>query len=66
MRYEVRLNGKAIAAYATPEEALERVREMLQQDADLQLEIIDLETGRSYAPAASVPEGEELATKVGF
>ena len=66
MRYEVRVDGSSIGVFATAEEALERVRQALQDNPDHEPEIIDMETGHAYEPAATAEDREELATKVGF
>jgi hypothetical protein len=66
MRYEVRVDGGSIGVFATPEEALERVRQALAEDPDHEPEIIDMETGRAFEPAATEHDREHLANKVGF
>ncbi len=66
MRYEVRVDGASIGVFATAEEALERVRQALLDDADHEPEIIDMETGHAYEPNATTEERNELATKIGF
>ena len=66
MPYELRTAGRPAEQYETPEEAEARARDLIRSDADLQVEVIDLTTGRPYAPAAGVKDREHLARKVGF
>lgn len=66
MSYELRVAGRAPERFATSAEAESRARELVRGNADLQIEIFDLETGQPYAPAASAGEREDMARKVGF
>jgi hypothetical protein len=65
MRYEVRLDGTSIGVFATADEALERVRQALEENPDHEPEIIDMTTGKAYEPTASLDEADELDRKVG-
>lgn len=66
MRYEVRVDGASIGVFAEAEDALERVRQALEENPDHEPEIIDMETGRAYEPGATVGEREALSPKIGF
>lgn len=66
MAYELRIARQATERFDRVEEAQARARDLLRQNADTQVEIFDLSTGRPYAPAASAEEGEDMARKVGF
>jgi hypothetical protein len=48
------------------DEAEEQARQIMRRDADSVVEIIDLSTGRPYAPAAGAGDREALAKKIGF
>lgn len=65
MPYELRTPGRPPEAFDAPDAAEARARELIRADADLQVEIIDLFTGRPYAPAAGESERERLAKKLG-
>ncbi len=65
MRYEVRVDGAPIGAFATADEALERVRKALAENPGHEPEIIDMETGRAFEPAATVDERDRLANEIG-
>jgi hypothetical protein len=60
MRYEVRLRGFSIGTFEEPEEALERVRQALAENADDAPEIIDMETGKAFAPGATNEDPDDL------
>ena len=64
MRYEVRVDGASVGVFATAEDALERVRQALAADPDHEPEIIDMETGRAFAPAATEDERDRLADEI--
>lgn len=64
MRYEVRVDGASIGVFETLEEALERVRRALEENPGHEPEIIDQETGRAFAPAATVDGREDLASRM--
>jgi hypothetical protein len=66
MRYEVRVDGASLGVYATAEEALERVRQALEENPGHEPEIIDMETGKAYEPAVSEDEPDDLANKIGY
>jgi hypothetical protein len=66
MTYELRLGGRTIGLYDDQEDALVRVRRMMQRDADCEPEVIDTRTGRAFEPAASLRWREELASKIGY
>lgn len=66
MAYELQVQGQPRARYETSDEAEARARAILQIDADCVIEIIDLSTGRPYAPAASRADRNALAQKIGF
>jgi hypothetical protein len=63
MAFELRGRGKT-EQYDTASEAETRARTIILEDADASVEIIDLSTGRPYAPAASQKDRETLARKV--
>jgi len=66
MPYELRAKGRQAEHYETAEEAETRARALIRADADLQVEVIDLATGRPYAPAADPADREQLSRKIGF
>ena len=66
MPYELRVGGKPRSTFETEQEAVAAARELVQADADANVEVFDLATGRPAAPGASHAEREEFATKVGF
>ena len=66
MPYELRLAGQRPERFETSDAAEARARALIKDDADRQVEIIDLATGRPYAPAAGAGEREALSRKVGF
>ncbi|HYZ24813.1 MAG TPA: hypothetical protein VE690_21920 [Rhodopila sp.] len=66
MPYELRLDGRLLERFETPDAAEARARQLIRDDADRQVEIIDLATGRPYAPAAGAADREALSRKVGF
>jgi hypothetical protein len=66
MAYELRVSGHKPEQYDAVEEAEKRVRTLIRDNADLQVDVIDLITGRPYAPAATEADRARLAGKVGF
>ena len=66
MAYELRVNGAIREVYKNPEDALDRVRDLMKLDCDIEPEILDTRTGRAFEPAASIRCREELANKIGF
>jgi hypothetical protein len=65
MAFELTFRGNA-EQLDTAAEAEERARAIILDDADATVEIIDLSTGRPYAPAASRQDRDALARKIGF
>ncbi|MFL5256506.1 MAG: hypothetical protein ACJ8AI_27150 [Rhodopila sp.] len=66
MPYELRTPGRPAEQFETPEAAEAKARDLIKADADAQVEVIDLTTGRPYAPAAGAGDREHLSRKVGF
>jgi hypothetical protein len=66
MAYELRVSGRVEGRYDTSDEAEARARAVLQGNADSVVEVIDLATGKPYAPAASAADREDLAGKIGY
>jgi hypothetical protein len=66
MPYELRIAGRSSEQFGQVGEALARARAILRNDADVQLEIIDLTTNRPYGPAAGAEDREVLSREVGF
>jgi hypothetical protein len=74
MEFELRVGGDCIARFETAEAAETRARELVRANADIIVEIIDLNigrptgrpTGRPNAPAADEAGREALARKIGF
>ena len=66
MRYEVRVAGGSLGTYDDPEQALDRVKKALADNPEDEPEIIDMETGKAFEPAATEADRDELANKVGF
>jgi len=66
MTYELRIHGRTEHQYETPEEAEMRARALLADNADCEIEIFDLSTGRPYAPAASAQDRETMSREIGF
>jgi hypothetical protein len=65
MRYEVCVAGASIGVFAEAEEALECVRAFLAANPDEEPEIIDMETGHAYEPAATEADRAERADDIG-
>jgi hypothetical protein len=66
MSYELRVGGLCEARFEDVSEAEAKARALIRKDADVVVEIIDLSTGRPYAPAADAQEREAMARKIGF
>jgi len=66
MSYQVRIDGKTVASYATQEEALAHVRAAVAEDANREPEIVDSHTGRSVEPASTKRWRDDLSHKVGY
>jgi hypothetical protein len=66
MPYELRMNGRACGRFETSDEAERQARTLLRENADNNIEIIDLVSGQPYAPAASAEDRDALAKKIGF
>ncbi len=62
--YELRLNGRSLGRYDTPEPALARVRLLSTFDRESEPEIIDTRTGRAFEVAASVRWRDELMARI--
>ena len=66
MGFELRIGGQAVGRFDSADAAEARARSLVRQNADIVIEIIDLSTGRPYAPAAGAGDRDALAGKVGF
>ena len=66
MSFELRIGGKATERFDSADDAEARARSLVRENADIVMEIIDLSTGRPYAPAAGAGDRDALAGKVGF
>lgn len=66
MAYELRMAGHPAERFDDANAAEQRAREIVRADADAQLEIVDLATGKPYAPGASQADRDDLSRKVGF
>lgn len=66
MPYELRQPGADPVIYDNQEAAVAAASAALRRDADLELEIIDLATGKPCSPGASASWREELRREVGF
>ena len=66
MGFELRIGGQAIDRFEASDDAEARARELVRENADVVVEIIDLSTGRPYAPAAGAGDRDALAGKIGF
>ena len=62
--YELRIDGRPIRVFADQAAALSRVREAARLDADAEIEVTDLRTGRACAVAASAEWREEIAARI--
>jgi hypothetical protein len=66
MLYELRLNDRACALYASLEEALKDAKTAIMADPDSDPEIIDQRTGRAPLLCASKRWREEIAQRLGY
>jgi len=66
MAFELHVDRRHVATFASLDEALARAREMLLSNPDAEPEILDSETKRAVEPASSRRWREELSRKVGF
>ena len=66
MSFELRIGGQGVERFEQADEAEVRARGLVRENADIIVEIIDLSTGRPYAPAAGAGERDSLAGKIGF
>jgi hypothetical protein len=66
MPFMLRINGRDCGTFPTEDEAVARAREVVRDTPDAEPEIIDTETGRAAAPAASESRRDDLANKVGY
>jgi hypothetical protein len=62
--YELRIDGRAIKVYADEAAALSRAREVAWLDADAEIEVMDLRTGRAFEVAASVEWRDEITARI--
>lgn len=66
MAYELRIGGTPKGQFDTEEAAVAAARDVIREDADADVEIFNLETGRPCAPGASKTWRDALAKRVGF
>jgi hypothetical protein len=66
MPYELRQPGAEPTRFDSEEQAVAAASAALRGNPDLDLEIIDLATGKPCAPGASRSWREELSRRVGF
>jgi len=66
MRYSVRVNGTVTGKFATQEEAVAAVREIVRQHVNAEPEILDDETGKPVTPGSSRGWREHLAHQIGY
>lgn len=66
MRYRVRVDGAVTGMFATQEDAVAAVREIVQRDVNAEPEIVDDETGKAVTPGSSSRWREHLAGQVGY
>ncbi|WP_428492405.1 hypothetical protein [Rhodopila sp.] len=66
MSFELRIGGRSIDRFESSDDAETRAKELVRENADIVVEIIDLSTGRPYAPAAGAGDRDALAGKIGF
>lgn len=66
MSYELRINGRVFGTYDSEQAAVERAREAVRAEPDLEPEILDTRTGRAVVPAGSKRWRDELANKIGY
>ena len=66
MPYELRTPGGPPEQFDRAEDAEARARDLIRADADTQIDVIDLTTGRPYAPAAAADDRNRIAGKIGY
>jgi hypothetical protein len=66
MPYELHIDRRHVATFATSDEALEHARAALKERPGCEPEILDSETKRAFEPAASRRWRDELANKIGY
>jgi hypothetical protein len=66
MSFELRIGGQATDCFENSADAEARARALVRENADIIVEVIDLSTGRPYAPAAGADERDALAGKIGY
>jgi hypothetical protein len=66
MPFELRIGGRPMDRFDDSNQAEARAQALVRENADIIVEIIDLATGRPYAPAASAADRDALARKIGF
>ena len=66
MRYKVRVSGAVTVTFATQEEAVAAVRDIVRQDVNAQPGTLDDETGKPVTPASSRAWREHRAHQIGY
>jgi hypothetical protein len=66
MPYELRTPGRPAERFDSAEDAEVRARDLIRVDADTRVDVIDLTTGRPYAPASVEEDRDRIAGKVGY
>lgn len=66
MPYELHIDARLVAIFATTEQALAHAREALRERAETEVEILDAATKQAVMPASSRDWREHLAREVGF
>lgn len=66
MAFELHIDRKHIATFATLDDALARARDAVREKPDCETEILDSETRRAVEPASSRRWREELSHKIGY
>ena len=64
--FEVRVNGSIVDRYESQPDAIDCVRRLVKQDPNSEPEILDAETGKPVAPAASRGWREHLSKQIGY
>ena len=66
MRYSVRVREVVAGVFATQEEAVAAVREIVLRDVDAEPEVLDDETGKPVTPGSSRGWREHLSQQIGY
>jgi hypothetical protein len=66
MSYELHIDKKHVANFATLDEALTRARDAVRERPDCETEILDSETKQAVEPASSRRWRDELSNEVGY